>query len=300
MLKYYGYALAEKMLTYVPKGKSLYDAAGYLMQRNSKGTSNLDTSFQMARKAKALFPNGGSVMDVGSGWFHRDAFILHLVGDYEVTLFDIEDKANMRYIRNYLQYLLANTETIAEELSVDPVDVANRLAHLLTLSSREEIYEACRFRPCMTASPTTPFLEPDSVDLIVSNCVLVHIPRDVLLAELQMFRGILKPDGYMFHRMGNTDHWSYRDARANSFNFYRYSDRDYARFFESFEYHNRLVKQEWMEIFEDSRLSVAEFTGRITDESVNQVKALPHIDERFAKYPIEDLALTSSCFLVTR
>jgi hypothetical protein len=60
---------------------------------------------------------------------------------------------------------------------------------------------------------------------MVSNCVLNHIPRDILLPEMKVLREILKPDGRMHFLIGHDDHWTFHDRRENQFNYYRYSDR---------------------------------------------------------------------------
>ena len=50
---------------------------GFLANARSKGRSmNFGTSFRLARKAKEIVPRGGTVVDVGTGWFHHDAFLL--------------------------------------------------------------------------------------------------------------------------------------------------------------------------------------------------------------------------------
>jgi hypothetical protein len=111
---------------------------------------------------------------------------------------------------------------------------------------------------------------------------------------------MLTSEGSMYFLIGHDDHWAFHDPSANKFNYYRYSDKHYRRLFESFEYHNRLVKQEWLGVFERCGLDVAEYEEYITDDSRKAIADLPHIDSRFAQYPSEDLAIIYSYVLLRK
>jgi len=301
MFLYYLWALAEKTLFYLPFGKNIYTGVGVLVCRHSKGrSSSFTSSFKLTRKGKEIIPPGGAVLDVGTGWFHHDAFLLYLVGNYKIYLFDVEDKAKLVYIKNYLNHLLENIDLIASELDIDRDIVRSKLEKLLHMDSREDIYAACNFIPCITRKTDKPFLPENSIDFMVSNCVINHIPVDILVPELKSLRKMLKKEGLMYFLIGHDDHWSFHDRSANQFNYYRYSDRFYKMIFESFEFQSRLVKQEWLTIFERCTLEVVEHDAYITNSSRKQISNLPHIDPRFAKYPLEELATIYSYVLLRK
>ena len=302
MLRYYAWALGEKALGTLPLGRRFYGTVGRVANRRTRGSKqSFASSLRLARKGKELIPAGGAVLDIGTGWFHHDAFLLHLVGDYRIHLFDIEDKARMEYIANYLENLLRHSEMIARELEIDERRVREELERLLSLGSREEIYEACGFVPCITADVTEPFLPTESIDFMVSNCVLNHIPPGVLEEELTALRQMLKPEGRMYHLLGHDDHWTFHDPAANRFNYYRYSDRYYRLFFETkLEYQNRMVKQEWLELFDQLDLEVEDYFPLIDDTSRREIAELPRIDERFARHPLDELAIIHSYVLLRR
>jgi SAM-dependent methyltransferase len=300
LVKYYLWGIGEKTLSYVPFGKRFYSTVGSFVKRNKHGTKpSFQSSLRLAQGAKARLRPGATAMEIGTGWFHHDAFLLYLLGDYTVYLFDIEDKARLRYIHNYVRTLLANVDLLAEALDLDRDHMRTKLEPLLGLESREAIYEHCNFVPSITQDVLAPWLDERSIDFMVSNCVLNHIPPNVLVPELAALRDMLKPDGAMYHLLGHDDHWRFHDRSANMFNYYRYSDRYYRLFFETkLEYHNRMVKQEWLPIFERADLEVLEYYEHITDESREAASTLPHVDERFARYPKEDLAILYSYVLL--
>ena len=302
LMWYYSWALGQKGLGYVPFGRNLYSLAGSVAYRNKRGTSSsYYTSFRLTQKAKELVPSGGTIVDVGTGWFHHDAFLLWLVGDYKIHLFDVSDKARLTYIRNFMKHLKNHIDRVVQELDVDKETILDKLEQVLQMRSRAEIYEMCNFVPYITDKPDEPFLPDNSVDFMVSNCVLTHIPPKILAPELLALRHMLKPEGRMYFLVGHDDHWTFHDKTANIFNYYRYSDSYYRRFFEtSFEYQNRYVKGEWEEIFDSCELDIESYGADIDEECREAISSLDRIDPRFAKYPCDELAIRRSYFLLRK
>jgi hypothetical protein len=304
MIRYYVWALGEKALSLTPGGKAFYRAVGRIARHRTQGTGGqLANSYPIARKARELVPPGGTVLDLGTGWFHHDAFLLYLVGDWTVFLFDIEDRGRLRYIRNYLGYLLDNVGAVSRELGIDESEAAAKLRELLALGSREEIYARCNFVLCITDQVERPFLPEGSIDFMVSNCVLVHIRPHQLPAELVALRKMLNDGGAMYHMLGHDDHWAFHDPSVKwpSFNYLRYSERAYRALFDTrLEYHNRIVKPEWLEIFGRAGLRVDDYEAVVTDDSRESVRSLPRIDSRYASYPIDDLAVIYSYVLLRK
>jgi hypothetical protein len=72
-------------------------------------------------------------------------------------------------------------------------------------------------------------------------------------------------------------------------------------FFETnLEYHNRLVRPEWLDIFHQCDLRVTEYNVSIDDQSRNAVRGLPSIHQRFAHYDLDDLAIIYSYVLLRK
>jgi Methyltransferase domain len=304
MFRYYAWAVAEKTLSAVPYGANAYKAASIMANANGRSRRRLagcPSSYLLVRKARQLTPAGGTILDIGTGWHHHDSMLLYLYGgNYKIYLFDVEDKARLSYLRTYLEHLLEILDELEQEIGLDKKTAREKLLYLLTLRSREEIYRACNFELCITAKTDTPFLPEGSVDFMVSNCVLTHIPPAIVEPELGALRRMLKPSGMMYMMVGHDDHWAFHDPSMNRFNYYRYSDKLYRVLFDTkFEYQNRMVKSEWMPIFQRAGLRVVEYHRNVTDDSRRDIIALPHIDERFAQYSLEELATIHSHFLLT-
>jgi hypothetical protein len=303
MLKYYGWAVAEKTLSVVPFGDRVYHAASLVANAGTRSERRLAgcmSAYELVRKAYEMTPRGGTVLDVGTGWHHHDVILLFLLGDYRFHLFDVEDKARLPYLRTYFRYLLRIVDELEREIGVDRKIATEKLSFLLSLPSREAIYRACNFTLHITTDTDRPFLPEGSVDFMVSICVLSHIPPHIVEPELVALRRMLRPGGAMYVMVGHDDHWAFHDPRANRFNYYRYSEEFYRLLFHTrFEYQNRLVRSEWEPIFRRAGLRVSHYLGDWNEASIREVRALPHIDPHFRQFPIEELATAHSFFLLT-
>jgi hypothetical protein len=301
LTRYYAWALAEKALDVVPLGDRAYRAVGSIRNARTKGVNTTYvSSFRLTRKVRETVPDGARVMDVGTGWYHHDALMLYVVGDFETYLFDVEDKANLRYIKNFARTLMRDSAIVSRELGVTEATIHDRLERVLRQGSREQLYTSLNWVPVITRYVTQPFLPRQSIDFMLSNCVINHIPPSVLEPELIALREILRDDGAMYHLIGHDDHWAFHDRSANMFNFYRYSDRYYGLLFESIEYHNRMVIAEWRDVFTRCGLDVEEWYRHITDASWQAIRSLPGLDRRFAGHPIDDLATRYSYVLLRK
>jgi hypothetical protein len=241
MLIYYTWAAAERTLSILPGGHYVYRGLSMLANAGNRSTRRLggcSTSYRLIRMAPDLTPAGGKIVDVGTGWHHHDAFLLYLCADYKIYLFDAADKARLSYIRTYLQHLLDQMDELEHELAPFDVGAATaKISHLLSLASREMIYRVCNFEHLITRQTDEPFLPENTVDFMVGNCVLTHIPSAIVEPELKAFRRMLRPSGYMYMMVGHDDHWAFHDPSANMFNYYRYSDKFYSLIFDTaFEY----------------------------------------------------------------
>ena len=271
MLKYYTWALSEKVLSILPLGTKLYYFAGSFLNKNKKGkNASFLSSLILVKKAKDLVPPNGTVLDVGTGWFHHEAFLLWLSGNYKIILFDIRNNSKLIYIKNYIHHIIENLEYLSEQLLFDKAESERKLSEILKMNNKEDIYTYCNFVPHITQNLDTLSIYNNSINFMVSNCVLNHIPLKMLYSELGILKKLLRPGGMMYFLIGHDDHWSFHDNTANIFNYYRYSDKFYKILFENkFEFQNRLVKPELDELFKKNGLEVIEYFPYITAESKN-------------------------------
>ena len=300
MIRYYAWPIAEQVLARLPFGRTLYRWLGARKHRAAR-TRILASSLRLVERSRRLKPHGGHALDVGTAWYHRDAFLLYLVGGWRLTLFDVEDKATLGSIRSYVRSLLAEAEVVAPAVGHTSEHVKDRLSSLLTLPTRQAIYESCGFTPAITRQTDNPMTAEGSVDVVVSNCVLNHIRLPILEPELRALAKTLKPDGAMNVLIGHDDHWTFHDPSMRTFEYYRFSDRVYRILFETpFEFQNRMVWPEWERLLQRAGLRVIDHDPYITPESRRAITSLPTICGRFLGVSVEQLAIIHSYVTLAR
>ena len=297
MVKYYSWAIAQKVLSYVPGGNKIYYGLGALVQKNKKGRAGpMSSAINLVKNIQNLVDKDAVIMDVGTGWYHHEPFLLYLCGFSKFYLFDVVEKSKFIYIKNYLNGIVDNIEMISNELQIDESNAIDKINELLSCNSKKEIYKICNFETVITKDTSSLFLPENSIDLMVSNCVLNHIPLDILKPELKILRKILKPNGYMHFLIGHDDHWTFHDLKMNKFQYYIYSDKYYKRLFETnFQFQNRLVKKELIDLFDQCGLILTNYFEHKNDSSRAEIEKIIHkLDSRFSKYSIDDLSIIHS------
>lgn len=299
MIKYYSWAIAEKVLSYVPYGDKIYYGLGRKLERNRKGRSGpMQSALNLVQEGLSLIKENDSILDVGTGWYHHEPFLFYLAGNYKIYLFDVMDKAEINYIKNYLIGISERLSEICCFLNI-PLDYSrSKLNNILCLDNKTEIYEACDFHPIITQKTNSLFLPANSIDLMISNCVINHIPLSILKPELIVLKRILKSTGKMHFLIGHDDHWAFRDHSANMFQYYKYSDSYYKLIFETdFQFQNRLVKNELEKLFAESGLKVFKYFPHQTDLSLSEIRKLRNVvNKRFSNSPDEELSVIHSYF----
>jgi ubiquinone/menaquinone biosynthesis C-methylase UbiE len=128
-----------------------------------------------------------------------------------------------------------------------------------------------------------------SVDLIVSNNTLEHIPLDVLHAIIAEFRRILSPTGLMSHFIDLSDHFAHFDRSITLYNFLQYSGRAWRIINNSIVPLNRLRIAEYRRLFAEEGFEVIHEERTLgSEEALAQVRLAP----QFRQYPKEELLVT--------
>lgn len=138
-------------------------------------------------------------------------------------------------------------------------------------------------------------LPAGSVDCVTSTTALEHIPPADIAAILAECRRILRPGGVASFIIDLSDHCSHGDASITPYNFLRYAETAWERWFcTPLTFQNRLRHSEYVELFEASGLEVVKAEPReVTDEMRAQLRSVP-LAEPFASMPEDDLVIIGS------
>lgn len=143
-------------------------------------------------------------------------------------------------------------------------------------------------------------MEGGCVDYIISNTTLQHIPtKDVKRICRECYR-LLKQGGIFTLNVSYMDHYTNFDKSITVFNFLQYSDKEWEKYNPSMHYQNRMRHSDYEKIFLDCGFEIIENEPRPLVEGDIQIIKNMHIDEKFKKYSIEDLAIRQANFVLRK
>jgi SAM-dependent methyltransferase len=138
---------------------------------------------------------------------------------------------------------------------------------------------------------------PDrSIDFVYSTGTMEHIPEAELRAILVECIRIAAPGARFSFLIGYHDHYGTTEP-GTRWNFYRYSDAQWAKYNPSNHYQNRLRHSDYLRLFTEVGLDILE-EERITQEWAKEELARVPLAGRFAHYPREDLTAVTGRFLL--
>jgi len=209
------------------------------------------------------------VLELGTGWYPIVPLAMIDAGVERVTTFDVSPLCDLPRAR-------AAVERFGSALRADPA--ATSAAELLRPLGIRMLVRDVRDSG----------LDPDSVDLFVSNNTLEHIPPGSLAEIMSEFRRLAAPGAVMDHFIDMSDHYAHFDRTISEFNYLRYSDRRWRPFNNRLQYQNRLRISDYRRIVEEAGFRVvAEDPERGPAEVLEQITLAP----RFRGYPREELAV---------
>ncbi|MBK7337072.1 MAG: class I SAM-dependent methyltransferase [Saprospirales bacterium] len=101
-----------------------------------------------------------------------------------------------------------------------------------------DMLEALHIRYLVTDARKLP-LNPESLDLIVSNNTFEHIYPNILAEILAEFKRLLRPGGMMSHFIDMSDHFAHLDTGITIYNFLRFSEKNWGWIDNSIQPQNR-------------------------------------------------------------
>ena len=291
MTKYWMVAWAAKAFSMTPGTRRLYRRLGNVVLQRQRLQAGLPPRYverarrliQICEKYQVVKP-GDRVLEVGTGWVHWEATILRLFYDVKLTLFDVVDNHLLSVYKEYLQEL---DRVIDRELALSPSQserVHPLLRALYSATSFEEIFDLLDAEYIIHPAGTLNQFPNKEFAAIVSCDVLEHIDRDILPEFLRDSFRLLQPGGYAIHQIDLSDHYAYFDPSASRKNYYQYSDKAWARYFDSVvQYVNRVQRPEWSELFCQAGFELVE--QELEQGDIASIK----IDPRYQNLSKQDL-----------
>jgi hypothetical protein len=201
-----------------------------------------------------IIRDGMHVLEIGSGWTHYYAVFLRLLYDVRLTLVDISDNRQFEAFVSFFSHVQPVID-IGFELTPEETERARRtLRAILDTRSFPELYQLLGCEYVIDPSGVHAAV-PDkgSYDLVFSFHVQEHVFRGVVLDHVNHSAELLRPGGFQIHQIGIDDHLAHYDNSMSPKSYLRYSDLTWKLWFENqVQYHNRLQRSDWINIFERS------------------------------------------------
>ena len=245
-----------------------------------------------AIRGGATYPR--RVLEIGTGWEPIVPLGLWLCGAIEVFSLDIVNHLRQAKVKQVLRKFI-DFGADGRLFELLPGALAGKVDTLQTIyrendSTPSNILTKLGITTLVGDARQIP-LDSSSIDLIVSNDTLEHIPEQPQVKMFPEFGRVASPCAVMSHFINMRDHYVSFDNSITSYNFCRFSDRWWRAFNSRLHYQNRLRISDYRRIHEVGGFRI--IREETTGESSEQLKGLP-LAPTFLRYSRADLLVTEA------
>jgi hypothetical protein len=251
----------------------------YLSARAQYGTSN---SWELTKDGI----QGIRVLELGTGWFPVVPVALYLCGASEVWTVDIVSHFKLdkvKYITDlFVRYARdGKLSKILPSVDQSRLDTVERLISSPDNNGDDLMKKLGIYR--LVADARRIKIRSGTVDLFVSNNVLEHIPREILLGIYHEFARLAANRAVMAHYIDMGDHHSYVDESITRYNYRKYNKHVWWFFNNSINHQNRLCLSDYKELHDTAgwKIVYEEIAKGNSDELGKKIR----VSKDFHKYP---------------
>jgi hypothetical protein len=230
-----------------------------------------------------------NVVELGTGWYPIIPVGLALNGARAVWSVDqnplVEHGRVVETLRRYIR--------LADRVTVTRPQLFERLPELVGRADSYDAFGLLRELGIVVHVGDARSMDlPDgSVDLLVSNNTLEHIPRVVIAGIFGEFRRLAGPDSVMSHFIDLADHYAGFDKKITAYNFLKYRERTWRLFNNSLHYQNRLRIPDYRALHTGAGWKIVD--ERNTSRPVEQLRSV-ELAQEFASYSEAELLVCKS------
>lgn len=294
--------LIQKGLSMTPGGMALNsrlqkvfggmrDFDGHLANKISDWSLSMeylrDVNFKVA---------GGKLLEIGTGWHPALPLCFALAGAESIATFDITRHMDEALTFRLLDSLEKHVPRIAGHTGESEITVRARLVELRGSKNLGDLLSRSRIQYFAPADGRATGLESNSIDLVYSNSVLEHVPREVIRGLMEESFRVLKPGGLAMHNVGCNDHYAFFDKSISFVNFLQYGEREWRLWNNPIQYQNRLRAPELVSLATGAGFEVIKIATNIRPGTLEALAKL-RIDPQFDCFSREDVAATTLDFI---
>jgi SAM-dependent methyltransferase len=240
--------------------------------------------------------SGARLMEIGTGWHPVLPLCFILAGARSIATFDIVRLLSKTETFRLLDSLEMHVTKIAELAGENTATIQARLMELRQSRNLDDLLSNSHIEYYAPADGRSTGLEPDSVDLVYSNSVLEHVPREVIRGLMVESFRVLKPGGLVLHNVGCNDHYAFFDKSISFVNFLQYGEREWRLWNNPIQYQNRLRAPEFVELALQAGFEVINKKTHVRPGTMEALAHM-HIAPQFDRFSRDDLAATTVDFI---
>lgn len=227
------------------------------------------------KKAHISFKNK-NILEIGSGSSIGWGYIFVLLGAKNYTSSDKNRSANMsqKSVKEEKKLIKKLEKKYRKKILGNYVKLQDNKIILITKKLNFKVLD-------ITADKLKTKLK---YDLIISNAVFEHLPKEKVDKTIKNMRNLLKKNGLMFHQIDLRDHFNLN----RQFNFYEYSGKEWLNLTNrSFFYTNRLRQSDYASLFIKNGFKIIYKKTKMS--KINIKKLREKIDKTFLRYSDREL-----------
>lgn len=294
MLKFYTKVIGQQLLSKLPRGRSIYRWFQNNINKSIQPTESMVQSSVNAaqRYLQVLEDLGdgdllkrGAHLDIGAGYHFTIPLMFYELGCNNQLLVDIQHLARSDSVFPVIDLLSRCNLGKRQVRTLPDIDDHDLDSYLAQLGIE---YKA----PVNINGRESPVLD-NSISVVTMTSVLQYVPRSVVRQIFETVARVLMPGGYFLAIILMNDQYSHFDQSLSRFNFLRYSEKVWERWYcsEIFAL-NRMRASDFAALFEELPFKAAVWdVVRPTNADYQELNRIK-LSSDFARYNREDLAST--------
>lgn len=294
----------QKLLSSVPGGGRVNDRLQMLggLRRFEHNVSNKVSDWKLTCQylSDAKFQiSDATIVEIGTGWYPVLPICFSLAGAKCLYTYDIHRHLNPKLTQRALTHIEPHLGSMAISCAAEAGGFSKNYEQLHQASDIGQLLRRARIEYRAPADARKTGLPDNSVDLVYSNSVFEHVPRQAILEILQESQRILKPSGLALHNIGCNDHYAFFDKSISFVNYLQFSESEWRPWNNSLQYQNRLRAPEFLELAEEAGLKVISKRTHVREGSREALATLAVAPE-FKRFSHEELAATTLDFIAQK
>jgi len=286
--------LIQFFLSHLPMGEKI----NYLLQnlKNSHSPEKManrinDLSKSLKKLGEHVELEGSTVVEIGTGWEAIGTILLYLMGVKICHTYDHVPHLRFELVQMLINEIENHIDEISQFISVPKPILDERLSKIKTSENLNDFFEKANIIYHAPGDAAETGLESNSVDVVYSNAVLEHVPKEVVNNIIIESKRILKNTGVAYHLIGLHDHYVSFDKKISKVNFLQYPEWLWAFFvYNKISYHNRLREKQFLTIFKSHGAKINWIESKIDEPDIDVLKKIK-INKKFSGMTPEELAV---------